>query len=106
MKPHILLIFLCCVAFAFGPLSAQPAAIKPNATDTSKLGLGDKITFRLAEDPYPNRTWITNMVGSAGEIDFPIGYGAVTRITVKALDRTLAEVKDELKKRLEDDYYQ
>jgi protein involved in polysaccharide export with SLBB domain len=64
--------------------------------DTTKLGRGDRVSFRVVED---RRDPITLVVTDSGEMEIPL----VGR--VKALDKTCKQLAQDIKPLLEKDYY-
>ena len=77
-------------------------------TDQSKYRLmpNDRLAFRIEEDPFKSADPIAVIVTPLGEIHFQVTRGSDLSIVVNARGKTLAEVKAELKSRLDTDYYQ
>jgi len=89
-------------AGAYGPsgYTQQPDSGALGAPDPSKpLGRGDVVTFSIAQDrEAPQIMRVTD----TGELDFSV-FPKIGRISV--VGRTCAQVASELKRKLEDDYY-
>jgi polysaccharide export outer membrane protein len=77
--------------------NATPAVVSPNQLDdTTKIGIGDVISFRIVEDRDQAKNLI---VTDSGEVDVPY----VGRI--KAVNKTSRQIAVEAKALLEKDYY-
>lgn len=79
------------------PTNAPAAgAVGTDADDKIRLGIGDRLSFRILEDQDEPKSLI---VTDSGDIEVPyIGR-------VKGLGRTCRELQGEMKTRLENDYY-
>lgn len=86
---------------------AQSSASAPLA-DQSKYRLmpNDRLAFRIEEDPIKSSDPIAVTVTPLGEIHFQVTRGSDLSVVINARGKTLAEVKAELKSRLDTDYYQ
>lgn len=111
MSPvHRLLILSSALAALSGPLQGADAVIVPGP-DISLLDpnytlrTGDRMQYRVAEDPVKGATPINVAVNGVGEASFPVGRDFDLRITFEVRGRTLVQVKEELTKRLLADYY-
>ena len=85
---------------------AAPADPAPNTEETYEPHPGDKLYFRIEEDPAPARTGDEVFVVSAlGTVQFPVTRGADAAVTVNVKGKTLTQIKEEVKKKLDEDYY-
>ncbi len=66
----------------------------------------DRLRFSVNEDPVKHNDAIEVLVTDMGEADFPVSRGFDTYVTMKVQGKTLAEVRKELKERLDAEYYQ
>lgn len=80
--------------YAFRSTKNKPA-VEP-ADDSRALEVGDKVSFRIAEDDDPS---VVLAVASSGEIEFPLAG------RVRAAGRTCKDVAAEVKRRLDSKYY-
>ncbi len=89
------------------PAVNAAATIAATATkpDAPLLTTGDKLKFRIKEDPNQPAPYMRVLVSSTGEGDFPIASAASTTITLTLRGKTLAQAKEELVKSLLEDYY-
>jgi protein involved in polysaccharide export with SLBB domain len=90
--------------------AAGAAAASANDTDKDvarayKLQPGDRVLYRVLQDPVRATDPETLGVNALGEIHFPISRGSATVVTVGVRARTLDDVRGELKRRLDADYY-
>ncbi|HMO64200.1 MAG TPA: hypothetical protein PKE47_03060, partial [Verrucomicrobiota bacterium] len=98
MKPFLLALV---IAFA-GTVAPRTAA---QSTADYVLRSEDRLQFRIAEDPIPDRNPISVVVNSVGEASFPVSRDSDIRLSLRVRGRTLAEVLAELKQVLETEYY-
>lgn len=102
-----LLLAVLLLGVTAGVGRSQSSASAPPA-DQSRYRLmpNDRLAFRIEEDPvkFSDPTAVT--VTPLGEIHFQVTRGSDLSIVVNARGKTLAEVKAELKTRLDADYYQ
>ena len=91
------------VAGTAAPAEPAPAA---NAEESYEPHPGDKLFFRVEEDPASGRTGDEVFVVSAlGTLQFPVTRGADAAVTVNVKGKTLGQIKEEVKKKLDEDYY-
>lgn len=98
MKPFLLAVLIVLLGNAAPRIAAQ------NAADYL-LRSEDRLQFRIAEDPIPDRNPISVVVNSIGEASFPVSRDSDIRLNLRVRGRTLAEVLAELKRLLESEYY-
>jgi len=90
-----------------------PVAAPTNATVSSiqidpearELKPKDTFRYRIHEDPVGGADSLRSSVTDSGEAIFNVSRADSTYVTVKAAGRRLAEVRAELKQRLESEYY-
>ncbi len=106
---HLLLV-TSALSLLSGPLRGADAVIVPGP-DISLLDprytlrTGDRMQYRIAEDPVKGTMPIGVAVNGVGEASFPVGRDFDLRITFEVRGRTLEQVKEELSKQLLADYY-
>jgi protein involved in polysaccharide export with SLBB domain len=66
---------------------------------------GDRVQYRIAEDPVKAPIPITVPVTTVGEASFPVSRDSDLRITLSVRGKTLEEVRQELTRRLLAEYY-
>lgn len=66
----------------------------------------DTLRFNVLEDPAGRGIFPQIQITDLGDAQFPISTGSGEYISVKAAGRRLAEVRKELKQKLDADYYQ
>ncbi len=66
---------------------------------------GDKIQYRIAEDPVKASNPMQVAVNTVGEASFPVCRDSDIRITLRVRGKTVGEVRSELTRRLLADYY-
>lgn len=86
-------------------LAWTASAVRAQAAEEYVLRSEDRLQFRIAEDPIPDRNPISVVVNSVGEASFPVSRDSDIRINLRVRGKTLAEVRDELKRQLQQDYY-
>lgn len=85
---------------------AQEAAAAPPVEDAYQLQPGDKVYFRIEEDPAPARSAEEVVaINALSVIQFPVTRGSDVMVTVNVKGKTLAQVRQELKTKLDEDYY-
>ena len=82
----------------------SPAAPTPDPFDSVQLKPMDKLLFAIAEDPKPGGPQPV-AVGSAGRLIIPVSRDSGVTINIDVRGKTLAEVKDEIRTKLNKDYY-
>jgi protein involved in polysaccharide export with SLBB domain len=80
-------------------------AVRAQGAEDYVLRSEDRLQFRIAEDPIPDRNPISVVVNSVGEASFPVSRDSDIRINLRVRGKTLAEVRDELKRQLQQEYY-
>jgi hypothetical protein len=70
-----------------------------------ELRTGDRLRFRIEEDPAIGREPILVAVNSVGEASFPVSRESDIRVTLPVRGKTLKQVKEQLSARLLEDYY-
>ncbi len=109
MKATFPLLWLA-LGLASGLLVAEAepqtnSLVSTNAADAHLLSPMDRLLFRIVEDPVQAGAE-TVSVTPLQEIWFPVCRGSVEWIAIDARGKTLAQVKTELKTKLDADYYQ
>jgi protein involved in polysaccharide export with SLBB domain len=85
----------------------RPAQNQGISADSYQLAAGDKLAFRVEEDPSRLREPAELVVPQVGDLEFPVSRDdRSTTVPLSVVGKTLAQVKAELKKVLEQDYYQ
>lgn len=95
---------LCLFAAPVRAQEAQDEQPAAPATREHRLGPQDKVSYKVEEDPARAKEEIVT-VSALGELRLRVSQGYDEFITVEAAGRTLAEVQDDVRKRLEQDYY-
>lgn len=75
------------------------------ASDSVQLEPGDRLRFRIKEDPAAPKQATALLVGALGDIEFPITAGGSTTVTLNLKAKTLGQARADLIKKLEEDYY-
>lgn len=103
-----------------GPPPGKPATIQPPATasgtanqapeaaidtETRELKARDILRYRIHEDPVGGADSLRVTVNDAGEALFNVTRSDSTYVAVKATGRRLQDVRQELKQKLEAEYY-
>lgn len=91
---------------ATGDPSGSAAAAAALASPAQVLEPGDKIQFFIEEDPVKGGGPVELLVSSLGDLYFPVSRNSDVVISVNVKGKTAAAVKEELKTRLDADYYQ
>lgn len=97
------------------PANAQDSAAKAAAVAAPKesvpaselvrLGPLDKVRYRVAEDPVPSADALILSVNANSEIEFPVTRMSALTIPISVKDKTLSEIRKELKGKLDEDFY-
>jgi protein involved in polysaccharide export with SLBB domain len=69
------------------------------------IGPGDKVHFFIEEDPVKGVGPIELMVSPSGDINFPVSRTSDVLISVDTRGKSLARIKEELKAKLDSEYY-
>jgi protein involved in polysaccharide export with SLBB domain len=91
-----------------GSVPGSSARPTPGAADPYSdvvLRANDRLQFRIAEDPIRAPSPMGLIVNSIGEVGFPISRDSDVRITLQVRGRTLAQVREEITRKLLEDYY-
>ncbi len=93
-----------------GPVAAQSSTAQDAMAGSKTGGLGpitvqDKLRFRIVEDPSQSEEPIELGVTTLGEVNFPVSAGFNAYITLNVLGKTVDNVKQELKTKLNAAYY-
>lgn len=97
---------LCVASGAAAPVTnTADSPGPPPPGDTYQLNVQDKLVFRIHEDPMKGPAPEEISVTPQGELNFRVTRGSDEMITINARGKTLAQVRQELKARLEADYY-
>lgn len=89
---------------ATGSVAAALIATPPDPS-IPVLRANDRLLFRIAEDPVRGSTPMRLGVNSLGEASFPISRDSDVRITLQVRGRTMAQVREEISRKLTEDYY-
>lgn len=84
---------------------AQEGLLTGEAAEKYTFRSGDTVQYRIAEDPVKARDPLSVSVTSVGEASFPVSRESDIRITLLVRGKTIAEVKEELSRRLLAEYY-
>lgn len=104
MIPRSLLLFSLASALA-APWSGAQESPAPDPHPKHLLRAGDRIQYRVAEDPVRGPAPLLVAVNSVGEVSFPVSRDSDLRITLLVRGRSVEEVREELTRRLVADYY-
>ena len=93
--------------------NAAPAAVATNAAistlqidpEARELRPRDAFRYRIHEDPVGGSDSLRTSITDSGEAIFNVSRGDATYVTIKAAGRRLAEVRADLKQRLESEFY-
>jgi hypothetical protein len=117
---------LCLLGLAQSPTPPTVAPSTPSATtnaaavstttnapisalqidpETRELRPRDAFRYRIHEDPVGGSDSLRTSITDSGEAIFNVSRGDATYITIKAAGRHLAEIRADLKQRLEAEYY-
>lgn len=99
------LLLLGTVVPGVGQDAPAPAPAATSGTTEEKLRSGDRLLFRVAEDPVKGAEPMTVAINSVGEASFPVTRGSDLRVTVSVRDRTLAQVRELVREELLREYY-
>lgn len=123
MKPILILTPLVLGVLAVARVHAQvDETLSPASGATSRTGReylsstaldaetrefkpGDVFQFMIEQDPSPERTAVAVRVSDAGEALFPVSVGSATYVKVDVRSKKLADLRQEVKTRLDADYY-
>ena len=95
--------------FGLGGVAGRSQTNAPTtvgAEDSYPLNLQDKLLFSIQEDPISSATPEELYVNAQSELHFRVSRGADEMLTINVRGKTLAQVKKELKAKLDADYYQ
>ncbi len=105
-----------CLAFGSALLLASRLAADPNDSSSSSTNAAaapsnkmvipqDKLAYAVAEDPAQRATPLTLIVDLSTNIHFPVSLGYNDEIVINASGKTISEIRQELKKKLDATYY-
>lgn len=108
MKNFLGLLFAVLLLGVTAEMGRSQSSASAPPTDQGRYRLmpNDRLAFRIEEDPVKSSDPIAVSVTPLGEIHFQVTRGSDLSIVINARGKTLAEVKAELKSRLDTDYYQ
>jgi len=109
MRTRALLILVASWLPAAGltlGLAQAPATNAPLTAETFRLGPQDKLSYHVEDDPAKAAEPDVVVVNALGNAAFRVTRGADLSINLNVAGKTLAEVREELKKKLDADYYQ
>jgi protein involved in polysaccharide export with SLBB domain len=89
---------------ASGAPAPQPPAVR-EASVRYTCRTGDRLQYRVAEDPARGSEPMIVAVNTVGEASFPVSRDSDIRVTLPVRGKTLLEVKAELRRRLLAEYY-
>lgn len=103
MRTRSIRLLLAAACLAAGAALAQEAA---SVGDPKYLlRTGDRLNYRIAEDPVRAAAPMQVAINSVGEANFAVSRDSDIRITLEVRGKTVAEVRTELTRRLLADYY-
>lgn len=70
-----------------------------------ELRAGDRLRYRIEEDPATGRDPMVVAVNTVGEASFPVSRESDIRVTLRVRGKTLGQVKEQLTERLLEEYY-
>ncbi len=73
--------------------------------ETREFKPGDVFQFVIEQDPAPEKVGVAVRVSDAGEALFPVSIGSATYVKVDVRSKKLADIRREVKTRLDADYY-
>jgi protein involved in polysaccharide export with SLBB domain len=88
-----------------GVASSQGASRGSSEEGRHELRTGDRLRFRIEEDPATGKEPILVAVNSVGEASFPVSRESDIRVTLPVRGKTLKQVREQLAARLLEDYY-
>jgi protein involved in polysaccharide export with SLBB domain len=106
MKTLIYILAASAVLNAFGaePLKSDVAKAGQSGKPDYLLSPGDKLSITIDQDPAPGRP-VDVLVLASGELEVPVSRCCESTITIPAKGRPLKEVENDLKTKLEEDFY-
>ena len=108
MKNHFGLLLAVILMGAAATVGRSQSSTSAPPTDQGRYRLmpNDRLAFRIEEDPVKSSDPTAVTVTPLGEIHFQVTRGSDLSVVVNARGKTIAEVKSELKSRLDAEYYQ
>lgn len=113
---HLYITALVGLLWAAGPsLGQEPATPAPANTSTNGPVLDgevrdlkplDTLRFNILEDPPGRGQFPAIVITELGDAQFPISAGSQEYVKVKAAGRRLADLRKELKQKLDAEFYQ
>ncbi|MBX3748023.1 MAG: hypothetical protein KF833_22170 [Verrucomicrobiae bacterium] len=99
----LMMFFLAPALVAPWSGAQESAALEPPPKHV--LRAGDRIQYRIAEDPVRGPAPLLVVVNSVGEVSFPVSRDSDLRITLLVRGKTVEEVREDLTRSLLADYY-
>lgn len=90
-------------ASAPGAVTAEAGG---GARPSNQLTPGDRLQYFIQEDPVKGAGPIDLLVSPLGDVNFPVSRTSDILIVLKVAGKPIAQIKQELKEKLDADYYQ
>lgn len=105
IKLIAILILLAALVSPPAQAAEQKADASPSLSVQVKLMPGSKLAYNIAQDPIKPQIPADILVNARGEAVFPVSGGYPETITLQAAGKTVEEVRTELKKILDSEFY-
>jgi len=86
-------------------VQTNPPPDEPYDPETRDLRVRDTFRFRIDQDPAGGSEPMRVTITDSGEAHFNVTRSDSTYVTIKAAGKKLAEIRNELKKRMDAEYY-
>jgi len=86
-------------------LRSALANTSTNSAAGPKIGPGDKLVYVVAEDPHVGASPRQAMVDAKYNVHFPVSDGFPEDVVINAKDKTVSQIQQELKQKLDALYY-
>lgn len=101
---------LCAVSCLTTPTTSDTTALENlaspmDATTVYRLRVGDGVSYKVRQDPYPDASMVKVMVNSANKMRFPISVCCDDSIEINATGKSVEQIRTELETRLKESYY-